>query len=472
MKIGQAPVFHIENSYASGRKKRPRGPRSTPIIELARNLDVVPQRPLVDLKSQAITYFLYHHLQTPENVQNISRSVSDDFLPVWNSGAECQMLDLAVSSMALATYSQTQRHLPAAIEASVDYQKLLQIAQVTTLFLTAENIDACLLAIFFMSRYEDAVHRPSQSNLKPLILSTLQSFSHHDGALAVLKFWRDRLSRVQPATEVIKHTRRGLIRSAILRTLALPEWMMDGAIFGECGLELKYDCIFTRTVNVRKKLFAIINGNDILHCTSYKVASRADDLNQEVQELDKAVKHLTAYFPSTWYYQRHTLPEPHPWPIRDFYSPVVYSYSSPAYAAVWNQYYAMRMLISSTQLRILELSRPNSTNIFSEQRLECFSNMNAMANDLASSVPFCLQRIKVTASLNSSSDENSITLNTNEDIKPYMARLLVWPLSIASTVAHVGTQQKSWFRSEIARLGRIAGARVLECAETDEWLEI
>ena len=473
IRAGQAySVIHIENSYASGQKKRPRGPRSTPTVELTGNLDTVLHRPLVDLKAQAIVYYLHYHLQTLQDTPNISKGISDDLLPIWMSRAECPILDLAVSSMALAVFSQTQQHPPAAIEASMKYSRLLQIVQVTILSLDEGNIDACLLAIFFMSRYEDAVHRPSRPNLETPFATRLRSFSHHDGALAIVKIWKDRLGHSQPATDVIKHTRRGMIRSALLRNLALPGWMLEGASFGEHGLELEYDCIIVRIANVRQRLSTLLNGRTGPQRTSHELTSTAEELNKEARDIDKALQDWTAHFPSTWYYQRHTLSNLHPWPTRDFYSRIVYSYSSPTYAAVWNQYYATRMLINSTRLTVLILSRPNSDVFAYEQRLECLAQMKIMANDLASSVPFCLQRFKITENPDSSSHQDFITLNTNEDIKPYMASLAIWPLTIASSLRHVEVKQKLWFRSELARLGRIVGVGVLECAETDQWLEL
>lgn len=120
------------------------------------------------------------------------------------------------------------------------------------------------------------------------------------------------------------------------------------------------------------------------------------------------------------------------------------------------------MLINSTRLRVLKLSRPDSDDFAYEQRLDCLSHMKTVANDLASSVPFCLQRFKVTDMPNSSSHQNLITLNTNEDVKPYMAGLTIWPLTIASSLGDVDVKQKLWVGSDLARLGRKVGIRVLE----------
>lgn len=307
-KAGQAcSVFHFENAYASGLQKRPRGPRSTPTVELTSNLDAVLQRPLVDLKTQATMYYFHYHLQTLKDAPDISKGVTDDFLPIWMSRAECPILDLAVSSMALAVFSRAQQYPPAAIEASMEYHRLLQITQATIYSLDNRNINAYLLAIFFMSRYEDTVHRPIQLNRRVPFPTTLQSFSYYDGALAILRVWKDHLSHSQPATDIIKHTRRSMIKSALLKNLAVPEWMLEGTSFGEHGLELEYDGIIVRIANVRQRLTMLLKEKTGLHRTSHELASIAEELNKEARDIDKALLDWTAHFPSTWCYQRHTL---------------------------------------------------------------------------------------------------------------------------------------------------------------------
>ena len=377
------------------------------------------------------------------------------------------MVDLALSSMALAVYSRTQQHPPAATEASSKYYRLLRvaqerIAQVGIPTLDERNIDACLLAVFLMGRYESATYRPGDLNSKDSFTS-LQSWSHHDGAMAILKVWNDNLSR-NPASFIIKQTRRGLIKSSLLRNLPLPEWMLDGDRFGEHDLELDYDRIVIRIVNLHYAFASLQQKNDL-------EIAKAEELSNEARELDKALQDWAAQFPSTWSYQRHILTEPDSWPTRHFYSSVVYSYSRFGYAAVWSLYFAARMLINSTRLRVLELSRPNPLVDFTyeRQRLECITQLKAMADSLASTIPFCLERFKVVDNPNSSIRQTSITLNTNKEIKPYLASFAIWPLTIASSLERIDVTQQLWFRSELARLGRITGAGVLECVETDRW---
>ena len=138
-----------------------------------------------------------------------------------------------------------------------------------------------------------------------------------------------------------------------------------------------------------------------------------------------------ALFPSTWFYQQYILTEPDLWFERHFYPSTIYSYSRPGHAAVWGQYFAARMLINSTRLRVLKVSPSNPLIDFTygQQQLECITRLNAMADSLAFSIPFCLKNFKVADSPNSSIRQSSNTLNTNEAMKPYLASLALWPLS-------------------------------------------
>jgi hypothetical protein len=446
-----------ENSYASGKTKRPRGPRSS--------LTVL--RPHFDLQTLALAYYLEYHLQRVADVPKITQGLPECVSSWKVSGRRCPMVDLALSSLALAIYSRIQQHLPAATEASSKYYRLLQvaqsrIAQLEIPTLNERNIDSCLLAVFLMGRYENATHRPDDLINWNGSHTSLQSWSHHDGAMAILKVWHDNLNH-DSASFIIKQTRRELIKSSLLRNIPLPTWMLDGNHFGEHDLALDYDRVVVRIVSLHHE-FASLQRKNGLHM------SEVEKMNSEARELDKALQDWATHIPSTCTYQRHIITKPDPWPRNHFYSLIVYSYPTPGNAAAWGHYFAVRMLINITRLRILELTRSNQYDgsIYEEQRQECIVQLEAMADNLAYSIPFSLGRFKVD-NPNLPIRQDSVTLNTNDDIKPYLACWAVWPLTIASSLDGISVNQQMWFRSELATLGRITGDGVLECAETDQW---
>ena len=467
------PSLHSENSYASGQKKRPRGPRSTHSKQRERdkNRDIVLHRPLIDLKTNAILYFSHYHLQSLKETLTILKGVTTDFLPVWESNVESPILDLAVSSIALAVYSRTQQHPPAAIEASTKYHELLRLQRAAIPSLDQSNIDSCLIAIFFMSRFEDVVHSPSYPNVQARSARTLQSFSHHDGALAILKYWKHEMSHRYPATNIIKYTRRGMIRSAILRVLGLPEWIWDGKCFGEGGSELVYDFIVVRIVNLRHRLLTFQKDKISQRLTPLEFISKAEELYDEAQDLDNALQDWAGHHLGIWNHQKHILSDYPNFSTKYFYSSEVYIYSSPVYASVWILYYATRLLINSSILKILRFTGPHSNSIAFERRFEYLSVMKSAANDLALSVPCALQIFTPSDTFNSS-DQSAIVMNENEDVKPYVANLIIWPLSIAANLSGVDIRYKSWFKSLLAHLGRVTGIALLETAESSSWPEL
>ncbi|KAH7313036.1 hypothetical protein BKA65DRAFT_150785 [Rhexocercosporidium sp. MPI-PUGE-AT-0058] len=463
-------VYHLENSFASGINKRPRGPRPRPTATVQSPPPrLITQPPSPDLKTQAVNYYIQNHLRTLKDAPDLVRAVYD-FPTLWASLEEYPILNLAVSSIALAVFSRAKSHPPAALEATENYHRLLQLAQQTIFSLDEKNVDVCLLAIFFMGRYEQVVYCPTPSHLQLRFpsYSIVQSFSHHDGNLAILKSWKEHLSEKLPATDVIKRVRRGMIRSALLRNIALPEWIVDGELFGERGVELEYDRLVVRIVDIREQLTTLWKeklGQGQLDSESVALAK---ELDEQARLLDLALQDWTAHFPSSWAYKRHTLSEPRLYPTKDFYSSTVLTCQSPSYAAVWNLYFGTRILINVSRVSILELAYPEDK----EEQSLCFSIINDMANDLASSIPFCRQIVTVTESPDPASQGEVVTVNKNQHEEQHVGATTVWPLSMASSMIRVEVKPGSWFRAELARIGRILYDSVLEGAEREEWLQL
>ena len=422
--------------------------------------------PKFDLQTRALAYYLHDHFHALTDRPNVWGGLSE-CVSIWKiSDRKCPMVDLALSSMALAIFSRTQHHPPAAAEASVRYHRLLRaararIAQVGTSVSDERDMDACLLSVSLMSRYESST--PSAGCLFPKnFFTTLPCWSHHDGAMAILKVWHDSPSQNGP-TKIMKHTRRDLIKCFWIRNLPLPHWVLDGKTFGEHGLELEYDRIFVRILNLCYASASLQQDNDL----DFTIA---EELNREARDLDRALQDWAAQIPSTGTHRRHILTEPEFGLRKTFYSSIAYSYSNLGYGATWSEYFATRLLINSTRLKLLDsnCADPWIEVTHQMQRLKCIAQMNTMADNLASTIPFCLERFKVDSSA-LAEHQPSITLNASEQTMPHLANLVVWPLTIASSLGRIDERQRLWFRSELASLGRLIGNSVLECAETEQW---
>ena len=381
------------------------------------------------------------------------------------------MVDLALSSMALAVYSRTQRHPAAAAEASSNYHRLLQVAQkrishVQSQAPTEISIDICLLGAFLMGRYENVIHNFKDNEFTKSFASP-QSWSHYDGMMAILKIWSES-SNPYPATFIIKQTRRQVVKLSLLRRTSLPSWIKDGCRYGERGLELGYDRIMVRTIDLCHKLRNSREENDF-HET------RMEYLRSEAQELDEALQDWVAQISRVYPYRQHVLVESDSRSsrARHIYSSKVYSYSKADHAAIWLEYFAARLLVNHLWLGVFETSHPAaSANLSHEaQRLACIAILQEMADSLASSIPYCLGKIKAIGG-QSLVDRPSVEVATDDEITPYLVNWVAWPLTVASAIKHIDVDQQLWFRSELARLGRAIGDGVLQCADSNQWVKI
>jgi hypothetical protein len=451
--------IHIENKYASGKAKRPRGPRSALRLYQPQN----------DIESQAVAYYVYGHLQTLKDSPNLSQGLAECVLTWSATGTHCPMVDLALASVALAVFSRTQKHPVAGSTAASKYQQLLRLARTALSTTNEKSVDASLLTVFLMGRYE-AVLVPKHHANSTNSFESLHTWSHHDGSLAILRIWHDSPNR-KTASSIIKHARRDVIRSCVLRALPVPEWLSNGEIFGETSRETHCDSLTVRIAN----LYAT---TCLLENKSRHQLSKLIALNDEAQALHESLKDWANEISSSWSYQQHQVPTSGPLPRLHFYSETVYSFLNAGVGAIWCHYFANRMFLSSICLRVLNLNHTTQSFdlIYELQRLKYTNSIRNSSEKLAATIPFCLDKFKV--SRNSSSEEsqnsmsNQLILNNEEEIKPHLVMLVVWPLGLGSSLVEVESEKRQWFKTELAHLGRVSGSGVLECADNLEWASL
>jgi hypothetical protein len=419
--------------------------------------------PQLDLETRALAYYIQSHMQTLTEPTYVSGGLARCITEWRKSGRTDEMVDLALSCMALAVYGRTQSHPPAVADALSRYYCLLQvlqqhIGQIEDRKVGEYDVDACLLTIFIIARFEGVTHSPSDPEPR-YTFKHIQNWSHRDGASAILNRWYDDPAHAAP-TVIIQESRRGIIRASILRNHLLPDWIRDGEPFGEKDLELEYDRIFVRVLNLHYR-FRSCKEKESLQ------ASEIVEMSDEARDLDKALEAWVVHFPTGYAYQLHTLTDSGPWPRQHVYSSAAFTFSKLGHAALWNQYFTARMLLSSTHLRILGLSRPNSMcdKGYEHQARVCSYKLKKMSECMASAIPACLERIK--AEPGESLEANISFTSDAEEIKPYVAHLVIWPLCIAASLEGVDSQIQKWFKSELAALGNIIGDGILSRADLD-----
>ncbi|KAL2687613.1 hypothetical protein Neosp_005174 [[Neocosmospora] mangrovei] len=187
------------------------------------------------------------------------------------------------------------------------------------------------------------------------------------------------------------------------------------------------------------------------------VAQKVDNLIDDFRILDQDIQTWAARLPSKWSYSQHILPETCDFSQDEFYSKAVSTCAKLGYTAVWNEHYAIRMFISHTRLQILHLApQPNPAETH-----EYLSQLGSSADSLASFVPFCLGRIRKTP-------KGSVELS-DEPFKPYLASLVVWPLSLASGLHTLEPAQRQWFSSTVARVSEKSSECLYAYAASDYW---
>ncbi len=426
------------------------------------------------MKTRALTYYLNHHIRVVTDMPHVPGCLAESISEWKLSSKSSPMVDLALSALALLVYSRIQQQPEAATEAARNYYQILRMMQDHVKNLPSiEDFDTLLLTILLMGRYEGASHKPEDFEM-PEQFKQLRNWSHHDGAMAVLKIWNDKVDH-GTATYIIKQARRGLIRSAFLRSLPLPAWILDGTRFGEEGLELHYDRLEVGLVNLR-------NATACLEGESDSEASKIEDLNKQAQELDSALQDWVANIPGKYSYQSHTLPHSdsnndRSWLSPHFYSLTIYSFTKPGHAAAWLQYFSTRMLIASTRLRILQshhVKPAYSDDVYTQQKLTTLATLNTAADNLSSTIPFPIGRFKLENPKTLDDSKNKqpvlITINEKDAVEPYLANIVIWPLSIAAGLKGLERTHQLWFRTELAGLGRLVGDGIIESAEMENWV--
>lgn len=385
-----------------------------------------------------------------------------DTLTAWRtSGAKCSMVELAISTMAFAVFARAQSYPHAAIQASTQYSNLLRILQHRIgSSMEEHDIHACILTVLIISRYEGA-HPPPDLTEYASFTST-PKWSHHDGIVALLRLWYDSF-RYSRAMFVVKQSRKVIMRSYMLRVLPLPEWLLDGELFGEAGLDLEYDRLNVRLINLRYMTSVVLYQLDSNKLT------KANELDAALAQLESDLQAWATLIPSIHTPSPHTLPDPAgPLPRKHIHSASFYSFRQPGHGAVWTRYYTARMLIASSRLQIREALLSDTfvnSDIHLQASTEHLVQICFMAESIMSSIPFSLGVVRINPSMSPSPNSGHITLTEHEEIRPYQANLVLWPLMVGSGLKGIDVDQRRWFRSELAEVGKVLGDGMLERAE-------
>lgn len=358
------------------------------------------------------------------------------------TGNTSKLVELALLSLALAVYARTRSQPDAAAEAFSIYHELLKLTRehLARPNLDVVAIDACLLTIFLMGRCESAMHNTLSPDAEET-LKEFKSWSHHDGAMALLRLWHLHF-KGQDVSVIVKQTRRGLWKSLFLRRLPVPGWLCDGSDFGEQGLDLAFDRVRVELVNIR---------SDVNADKSLDDKTDRDRLRERVVKLSLDLVDIRNTLPPEFSY--HQLETTHVDPTW-FLSSKLRIHSSPAYANLWAHMLATRLVIASVHMTVLQYSTETS-----EDAEICAVLLQQIVSELAATIPQCIGIVSM--------DGDQLAIRSLAGLKSPLASAVVWPLSMAVSVEGYDESLHRGFRLQLERLGQIIGDGVLHAVPTD-----
>ena len=437
--------IHSENAYASGKRRRPRGPRPASSECRPRKTSSQADLPLPkdNLVDKAIAHYIKTNLSPTFRVPSLLQTVEEDVLLIYRARQTDPIIELALSVLSLVLYGRIHSHPEAIVQACLSYEQLLKqtvLALSSTPTPCYQHTETTLFVTFCMSRYEDAVHEPNKKSQK----KSFTSASHHDGSLALLRTIRDRQSgeTMEQLPNIVKSTRRCMIKSALLRSKDLPEWIHDGQIFGETEqFDVTYDRFAIRLVHLRHQLSLLRSG------TSTQESAAA--LVEESYNLEKEFGEWSARYSASW-----SRPTPHEQNEVEILRDNSDQDEIKVQAAVCLKLHATDILIISTYLSLLHPTVSSSSDVTSPSSTRATARMHTIAMDFLSALNNLAGNKIHTTNVKSLIDEESGVL-----------RWVVWPLSMILLAEEMDENDKLFLRDLMKEVGKISGFAVLEDVE-------
>ena len=450
-------ILNNENSYANRLQKRPRGPRvlseSKPYpltVHLSR-----------DLQSEAVTHFVHCHL-APESENSLTNGPPrDTVLSKWDS---CMILELALSTIALALFSNSKNCSRTASLALNSYQKSLKSLRIA-LSLESFDFDACLLAVCFLGKYEDAVYNPEPRS-DALPSACMRRQSHLSGILALLSYWVKKVpDKSQKPSTVIRYARRVLRKAAIFNQMQFPTWLENGDRFGEQGSMLQLDHLLIRLIRVHDQLNLFRHGT--FGSDYAKHIPSLQGIIREATSIDEALHFSKIQNTILSHNAKCTLAVNRGYCKDYFLLPQVYAcrdYEQIAHAALYCGY---RIAANDLCISTIKLLNQCLQDPLQSPLLGCQQIMDDQLAELASLTPSGLDTIEITEDPGSFNDH--ISIRREEERKLFIAELMAMPMLIASSLDSVNERYSNWFRSQLGDTGRLLGYRIMQAVSSGNY---
>lgn len=460
--------FRSENAFASGVARRPRQHTanesrkpSSPLENAAPSSDSmalgqIQRAPDPSLDDLARNYYVHNHMFAAEDLPTTIQSWLETNIMRQQDATSESLLDIAVSAVSLAIFGRTKSSKDALALGRQKYVQALSKTKSAVENLNEATTDPFLLTVMMLSFYEHAV-----SDYIPEFFLA-QSFRHMNGAMTILH-----LRKTQQQTNTLLDTlvRHLIIKQAVLHAVALPEWIWNGAKFGEDGVRLGLDACMVRLALMRTHLQEI--WRDAKTTKLLDLQAELQKVIVEALEIDKELARWAATLPREWIYTTQgesstirdspTIEEQTPERLQ--YGSTISLYPNFEQAAMWNRYRGSRVVIGCILQKALAYTDlPNLDETGNEQKHPSLSprkiqeEMQGFVDDICASVPYHFDVMGVNSDLPRHGKPRLETIGARR------AFLLSWPLTISMAATGIPAHQRKWIRCRILDIGKITGS--------------
>ncbi|KAI0846957.1 hypothetical protein F5Y00DRAFT_126682 [Daldinia vernicosa] len=445
-------LFKDENAFAQG---KPRRPWKSKVQEVSS---------FVPAKDKALQFWLDNYVFRDDEIPEFAREYNHYLIAHRDSAKHNSSLHLITSAFSHAVFSRVMQSGESIEEAEKLFAQSIESVQTEIRQLSQSNIDELLLTTMLMADYKNVMDREGWNRQNQDEVSLLnpdvtgsriwKNAYHYDGATDLL---RQRQQNRWTSNLLLDRTvRRRLIRVCILRGISVPEWIRDGAQFGEEGPVLILDSIMVRVAALRERSLCLF----LPKSARFSTQPHPGDLAAEARSLDAALEVWSAALPEDWRFTTRSDSTP------DFtFDGVIHVYATYGHAAIWCRYNAIRLIVNSIRNRALSVMAQCSSQMLSvapEQDI-CLGKTTSLGTDLCRSIPVFFTSITVEGNPTGAMANDNI-VHVNQEIKPKLATLLAWPLILAINTDNIPEFQKEWLKNKLKSIANTLGDAILDAA--------
>jgi hypothetical protein len=465
----------VRDNPQTARSSKPEGLSRSPDDALPIEIPPAePQRlfvlPALDipLHDQALTYYSRYYVEVPHGLPEIVDGHMKYALVDWCYSQPQSIIGLAIFAVSHATFGRARRNHAALAVGSTKYSKALVKTNLALKDTSKATHDEVLLAIMLLSFYENSVmEKTSHVSSRGIQAMASRSFTHHDGAMAVLNLRRQLDQRTNCSMELDKLVRRQLMRSLLLRSMPLPSWLQDGSQYGEHGFALELDRCMVGAAKLRHQASSLsVDFASLSISDRYDEMARLRDLLAEAQTLDNVLVIWANDLPIENRYSTRTVQDDE---IGNrIFDSTVHIYPTVGHAGIWNRYRALRLAVNDIMLKTLSVLAESSDSDTESLEEAVKLRIQRLAEDLCASVPYMLGLIETHhVAGHDVTVVTKIPASLKQAVKATTAALLCWPLTTATMVSGISERHQRYLRNRLLDVSEIVDDGVLERIAAD-----